>query len=349
MTGTPMGSTMQLNLENDSELAQGYHHDWAQTTSVSHLITSLLRESQQTPTDYWSTWAQNSDGQVNVTQRPSSTYGYDVSYTPNAATGGNLQEETMIGNNPYGAFGTNQIMQEEAGTTTDGGTVEGGGSGVQDIDYTPGQAAPPDMGGPTNSFYNPWAFGKGGDNNAYGPNSQYMANAQMEAMQLANQYFAPQRMELAYELGDMETDMRRLAVNLGRQVDDPTLQAKLYKEAMRAVRTLDVQQNTLALQMADQRRKEELQNWQYYDALGQEEWKLALANRQFYEDLGLRSAYFDLANSIGMAQPFTNTNNSTGTPPSSTAPAQQELDLQGIYKGMKDYTNPYSLSFVRGY
>ncbi len=332
---TPLGSAMQLNLDNESGLAQGSHTQWAQPTSISSLITGLLRESQ-TPQNYWQTFGTNNDGQVALNQRSSSAFGYDVSYTPNAKVyNPNVQEESMIGNNPYGAFGTQQVMQEETPATT-----TGTGSGVDDIDYTAPTAGDAAAGlGPTGSVYNPWAFGQGGDTNSYGPNSQYMAQAQMEAMGLANQYFAPQRMELAYELGDMETDMRRLAANLGRQVDDPTLQAKLYKEAMRSVRTLDVQQNTLALQMADQRRKEELQNFQYYDALSQQEYQLRWANQQFYDNLGLQSAYFDLQNSIGMAQPYTA---DTSTSTTGDAPQGQVMDsgLMGIYKSMMQ-NNPY--------
>lgn len=334
MTDNSYGQHMQLNLENDSELAQGYHHDWAQTTSVSSLITGLLRESQQAPTNYWSVASQNANGQMNLTQRPTSSFGYDVVYNPNQ------QEQSMIGQSGYGAFGTQEIMQEE-----------GEGNGVKDINYTPGEAGVPVL-APEDGSYNPWSFGRGGgggpagsgyDTQAYGPSQQHMSQATMEAMNLANNYFAPQRLELAYELGDMETDMRRLAANLGRQVDDPTLQAKLYKEAMRSVRVLDVQQNTLALQMADQRRREELQNFQYYDQLAQEEWKLNLANRQFYEDLGLRSAYFDLQNSIGMNQPYSSSTSTTGTTPTSTGTpaAQQQESLSGIYKSMQSY-NPYA-------
>lgn len=339
MTNVPLGSQgLQLNLENDSALAQGSHTQWAQPTSISSLITGLLKESQ-TPQNYWQTFGQNANGQVALNQRSSSAFGYDVSYTPNAQS--NVQEQTMIGNNPYGAFGTQQVMQEEDGHNHEGEattTSTGGTGGVDDIDYTaPGYNDAQTNQGPTGANYNPWGFGQGGDQNQYGPNSQYMAQAQMEAMGLANQYFAPQRMELAYELGDMETDMRRLAANLGRQVDDPTLQAKLYKEAMRSVRTLDVQQNTLALQMADQRRKEELQNFQYYDALAQQEYQLRWANQQFYDNLGLQSAYFDLQNSIGMAQPYSTSESTTKT----DAPQSQvDSSLMGIYQSMMK-NNPY--------
>ncbi len=155
---------------------------------------------------------------------------------------------------------------------------------------------------PTSGVYNPWSYGEGGEYNMMGPSAQTMGQATMEAMSLANAYFAPQRAELAYELGDMETDMRRLAVNLGRQVDDPVLQAKLYKEASRATRTLDIQQNTFAFQMADARRKEELQNWQFYDQMAQQEHQLRLANKQFYKTLDLQYSQYNLANWAAQAQ-----------------------------------------------
>jgi hypothetical protein len=143
-------------------------------------------------------------------------------------------------------------------------------------------------------IYNPWSEGEGGQANVYGPSQASMTQSTMEAMALANAYFAPQRMELAYQLGDMETDMRRLAVNLGRQVDDPVLQAKLYKEGMKAVRTMDIQQNTLAFQMSEQRRREELQNFQFYDSMAQQEYNLRLQNQQFMQKMELDNAMFGL-------------------------------------------------------
>lgn len=146
----------------------------------------------------------------------------------------------------------------------------------------------------SSNLYNPWGRMEGASQNQYGPSEATMGKATMEAMAMANAYFAPQRAELAYELGDMETDMRRLAVNLGRQVDDPVLQAKLYKEGLRSVRTLDIQQNTFAFQLADSRRKEENQNFQFYDQLAQEEARLKLANRQFYEGLDLQKNQYNL-------------------------------------------------------
>ena len=121
-----------------------------------------------------------------------------------------------------------------------------------------------------------------------GGGSSAMTQSAMDALSLADAYFSPKRLELAYELGDMETDMRRLAVNLGRQVDDPILQAKLYKEAMRSVRTLDSEQNSFALQMVESRRKEEIQNKQFYDQLALEERKTALQDEQFYASLALQ-------------------------------------------------------------
>lgn len=220
---------------------------------------------------------------------------------------------------------------------------------------------------PTGGTFNPWAFGMGGDTNSYGPSQQYMAQSTMESMALANAYFAPQRMELAYELGDMETDMRRLAVNLGRQVDDPVLQAKLYKESMRAVRTLDVQQNTFAFQMAEQRRKEELQNFQFYDQLAQEEYKSYLQNRLNESQLELQGRYYGLQrwnvmHPPGMTSTGSTTTTGTGTSPAgayagalaqrqfsqpSTIPAQPSSPaLSGLYGNLLG-KNPYMSSMGR--
>lgn len=186
---------------------------------------------------------------------------------------------------------------------------------------------------PTSAVYNPWGYGEGAANNMMGPSSAQMGNATMEAMSLANAYFAPQRAELAYELGDMETDMRRLAVNLGRQVDDPVLQAKLYKEASRAVRTLDIQQNTYAFQMADSRRKEENQNWQFYDQMAQEEDRLRMANEQFYQGLDLQKSGYNLQNWIAMQ------NAGSPLPGSSAPPASAQ---QSRYSGPAQSVTPAS-------
>lgn len=172
------------------------------------------------------------------------------------------------------------------------------------------------------NLYNPWGRMEGASQNRFGPSSDTMGKATMEAMAMANAYFAPQRAELAYELGDMETDMRRLAVNLGRQVDDPVLQAKLYKDGMRSVRTLDVQQNTFAFQLADARRKEENANFQFYDQLAQEEARMKLANRQFFESLDLQKNQYNL-NAWGAANPVVPTY--TGT-----TEAQQQQTQAGL-------------------
>jgi hypothetical protein len=177
---------------------------------------------------------------------------------------------------------------------------------------------------PKNASYNPWGYGLGAGgvdasgnpvNATMGPSPAYMANATMQAMSLANSYFAPQRLELAYQLGDMETDMRRMAVNLGRQVDDPVLQAKLFKEANQATRTLDTQQNTFAFQMAEQRRQEEQQNWQFYSSLAQEEYK-------FSNQLDLAQRTFNLQRYQVM--------NSNGAPPVTNAFAPQPQPTAGM-------------------
>ncbi len=112
-----------------------------------------------------------------------------------------------------------------------------------------------------------------------------MSQSSYDALRLADAYFSPKRLELAYQLGDMETDMQRLAVNLGRQIDDPILQAKLYKEAMKGVRTLDSDQNSFAIQMLEQRRKEEVANTQFYDQLSLEQDKMQQQDDQFYANL----------------------------------------------------------------
>lgn len=121
-----------------------------------------------------------------------------------------------------------------------------------------------------------------------------MSQSSFDALRLADAYFAPKRLELAYQLGDMETDMKRLAVNLGRQIDDPILQAKLYKEAMKQVRTLDSDQNSFALQMLEQRRKEEVQNRQFYDQLALEADKVQQQDDQFYASLSLQRQQVNL-------------------------------------------------------
>lgn len=176
---------------------------------------------------------------------------------------------------------------------------------------------------PVSGIYNPWGRIQGAENNLYGPSQDYLGQATMEATALANAYFAPQRMELAYELGDMETDMRRLAVNLGRQTDDPVLQAKLYKEGMRAVRTLDVQNNTLAFQMSESRRKEEQQNFQFYDQLAQEEARLRMANRQFYDNYRLEANKYNVsAWQVNNPMPADSSSSSSGS--SQTVVPQEE-------------------------
>lgn len=369
---------MQLNLENESELAQGSHHPWAQPTSISSTITGLLRQAQNASGNYWSQWAQGRPGQTAIDARASSPFGTDVRYTGTPAAGGEIGltigedgvvrylgeggAEQLSQSNPMGAFGTSTAMGGHdpngippwlnpkhnppppagpPGPTTPPSTTPP--SNTKPPTTTPPSTTPPsttkpplkdipderdnrkdiippmsDILGPKPpGEYNPWHRLEGGEMNRYGPTPQYMGQATMQALSLANAYFAPQRMELAYELGDMETDMRRLAVNLGRQVDDPVLQAKLYKEAMRATRTLDVQQNTFAFQMAEQRRREELQNYQYYDQLAQEEAKIKIQNRQFFEDLDLKNSYFNLnrSNVINNSLP-----QPQATPPGPTSP-----------------------------
>lgn len=363
---------LKLNLENDEELAQGSQHPWAQPTSISSTITGLLRQAQNAAPNYWDQWALDKGGQYALDSRNSSSFGVDLRWTPDAPQAASQ----LAASNPMGGFGVSSVFGSQAmaafnGLPADPPTTPPPGGNQQ---TPPTETTPPNYptGGPIvpddinpdrpPGVYNPWSRGEGGETNAYGPNPQYMADATLQAMSLANAYFAPQRMELAYELGDMETDMRRLAVNLGRQVDDPVLQAKLYKEAMRATRTLDVQQNTFAFQMAEQRRREELQNFQFYDQLGQEEYRLRLANRQFYERLELDRRYYNLQNWNVQHPPTPPGTGSGTTPPVVTPPGgaamiqsqwpqpaqyQPAVNLAGISANLVGL-NPYASSLGGG-
>jgi hypothetical protein len=280
---------MNFNLENESNLAQGSHHEWAQATSISSLINGQLRQAQNAGADYWDSWAANRPGTTTLKPRESSQFGVDPEYNAGGQMGVTLGSDGVVRyatSNPMGAFGTNSVMQNEEEVSTTATKAPTTGVKLPDANAPVGTGAPNVNPTSPDGVYNPWHRGEGGETNSYGPNPAHLGRAAMESMALANAYFAPQRLELARELGDMETDMRRLAVNLGRQTDDPVLQAKLYKDAMHATRTLDIQQNTFAFQMSEQRRKEELANFQFYDQLAQEEYRLRLANAQFYEMAG---------------------------------------------------------------
>lgn len=313
-----------FNTENNLPYAQGSSNEFAQPTAISSMISSLLGQANSDPMDFWKVWSQdkgdtslsaamnNSMGAFGVNTTYNGNTGVVPPGTPNSQVPGappavppkppatyNRDTKYKVGDT-YTRDGRTYTVKKVSssgrvldytrtrtgtttgttGNTTGSGTVNNPTSGMGSL--------------PANPVYNPWSKGEGGDYNRHGPTGQQLVQPTMEAMALANAYFAPQRMELAYELGDMETDMRRLAVNMGRQVDDPILQAKLYKEANRAVRTLDVQQNTFAFQMVEQRRKEETQNAQFYDNLAQNEHKLMLANQQFYDDLELRAKQLQL-------------------------------------------------------
>lgn len=359
---------MQLNLENDEELAQGHQTPWAQPTSISSTITSLLRQAQNASSNYWDQWALDKGGQYALDSRGSSDMGVDLRWTPNSPPPATqAPSQRLAQTSPMGAFSTNTVMSAAMGpngamfptqpmpapqfqsgadnTDTTDNTDDPGIPDPIDKDHVVNIPPDTDMLGydPTNQVYNPWGRLQGGERNDIGPDSTRMANSTLEALSLANAYFAPQRMELAYELGDMETDMRRLAVNLGRQVDDPVLQAKLYKEGMRAVRTLDVQQNTFAFQMAEQRRKEELSNYQFYDQLAQEEARLRLQNRQFYENLDLQRQYFNLDRSnIILNRPDTP---GTTTPPAPTTGGSSAPMLNNPFI-QKQYPNPTGSAFT---
>jgi hypothetical protein len=440
-----------FNLSNDEDRAQGSEHDWANPTSISHLISSQLREASNAPADAWEQWAADKQGTTQITNREGSPFGHEITYTPDA--GMEMEQDDMpmqsaatqlAQTNPMGAFGTDKVMydlgEEPREEMVDDNSFSGWKmSGVvnmfankaeQDEYYiadpgakayneslgqawnkaiadgiaptqanadkiinipmrqryaqwfnasqetpqqnyldpktgmnfipnpnygkdptapgTPGEDdglpknydpnaaqnayndsinSPGVIGSP--EPYNPWAYGEGGEYNMRGPSAQTMGQATMEAMSLANAYFAPQRAELAYELGDMETDMRRLSANLGRQQDDPVLQAKLYKDASRAVRTLDIQQNTFAFQMVDARRKEELANWQFYDQMSQQEHQLRLANKQFYKNLDLQYSQYNLQNFAAQAQA------NAGLPGNPTAPPAENEEAGMDYGSAK--------------
>lgn len=325
-TGGPMEGAFQrqqnFNLSNNENLAQGSEHQWAQPTSISSLINGQLRQSANAGADYWDVWSQNKGGTTTLRGRPT-PFGYDPSYSPSPQAGGNiglnLGSDGVVRyaqDNPMGAFGTNTVMgeaDEDPASTSAGSTLPG------QLDPAKNNN-PAQTGGSASNVYNPWSTGQGGEFNSFGPNPQHLAQATMESMALANAYFAPQRLELATQLGDMETDMRRLAVNLGRQVDDPVLQAKMYKEAMTATRTLDVQQNTFAFQMAEQRRREEMSNFQFYDQMAQQEYQLRLQNAHFYDELEVAKSRFNLDRWQVENHPMFNQGSGTAPAPTAGAP-----------------------------
>lgn len=223
----PFQTPRYANLENNLPLPQGWQRPFAQPTSISSTITSLLYQSRRDPNDVWG---------------------------------------SLLG-------GSRSTNQGYSGGTS-GGSMGGSGS---DNRGTGGSG-----------------FGGSSSSSSSSSSGSSMQQSTYDALQLADAYFAPKRLELAYQLGDMETDMRRLAVNLGRQVDDPILQAKLYKEAMKGVRTLDSDQNSFALQMVEQRRKEETQNKQFYDQLNLEMDKMQQQDDQFYASLELQRRQVNL-------------------------------------------------------
>jgi hypothetical protein len=442
----------QWNLENDKALAQGNQRPGAQATSISSMITGLLRQSQEAAGDTLQGMMSQAPGQYYLGARDSTAWGVDPIYAP---PGSQLPVPTDFGAprpdpgdvqhapDPTTSFGNQQAGQAPsaddilssslgglgflAGAVAPGNNVNTTmGSGAAAPQQQPGQAAtgdpapapapksgwqpdgkggwqfndsagkpitppsgsppkpttpspvtpnptaPPPAGGDLpggygpnsggkgygnttqtgSALYNPWGYGLGGGgidasghpvNASMGPSPAFMANATMQAMSLANSYFAPQRLELAYQLGDMETDMRRMAVNLGRQTDDPVLQAKLFKEANQATRTLDTQQNTFAFQMAEQRRQEEQQNWQFYSSLAQEEYK-------FTNQLDLAQRTFDLQRyqvmNSSTAPPVTNAfANPTPAPAAGTAmPGQTTQNDSGALQGgnlVAGSLNPY--------
>jgi hypothetical protein len=259
------------NLENNLPLPQGWHTSTAMPSTVSSLITSMLYQSRQAPVDYWSQMF--GGGQRNM-------YG---GYNPYGQRGGGRNGR---GSSRGGSRGGSRSGYGSYGSYGRGGQQQGYGGMYGAFTNSNIYSGP-----------NPWGSGKGAKVGDYGVASDpnYLTQGTYDALALADAYFAPKRLQLAYELGDMEVDMRRLAVNLGRQIDDPILQAKLYKEAMRTVRTIDSEQNQFAIQMVEQRRKEEIQNRQFYDQLALEERKVKLQNEQFQDQLSLQRQQLSMA------------------------------------------------------
>lgn len=322
-----------FNLENSENKRDGQHTPWAQTTAVSALINGLLEAPTKNTSDYWNQWATNHGGSVSLAGRPAGMQGADATFSQKPITNGSASD--MATSNPMGAFGTNSTFEADQDEAAGEGKT---GSSDLPEGYDSYGSSLEEKKLPANGVYNPWSAGQGGEFNQYGPNKQQLAQSQLEAMSLANTYFNNKRLHLAEQLGDMETDMRRLAVNLGRQVDDPVLQAKMYKEAMSATRALEIESDTAAFSLADQRRKEEIANFQFYDQMAQEEYKTWLANRHFYENLDLSKRSFNLQRWQVENAPGYGINNPQGSTISAGAPGSTAgaPPAQGGPSGEKD-------------
>lgn len=114
------------------------------------------------------------------------------------------------------------------------------------------------------------------------PNAQDISRSN----QLASSLFAPQQLQLQQMFQDQSTQNSRLAAQLGRQVDDPILAAKLAQEQTRQQGGLNAQQGALGTQLSMQAPLDRLgflgQSADTLNALSQQ----AFANRQAVAGLG---------------------------------------------------------------
>lgn len=292
------------NTENSLPLPQGSQTPYALPSSISSMITGLLYDSRAKPTNYWqqffsgsttpAPYSPPSTSPIPTTQPPSSSTSTTTSNK--YATGGTIK---LSSGKYYTVLGlASAVPSGYGGQTTYTHTGSDGKKYRIALGPNSGKTSVTAPSSGTTTPTLPGYQGTGGTTPL--PNTYQYANPMqgytMQALQIADSYFSPKRLELAYELEQMDTDMRRLAVNLGRQIDDPILQAKLYKEAMKQTRQLDNDQSVFALQMVEQRRKEEMANRQFYDSLSLEADKVKAASQQFFASLNLSRGQTELAN-----------------------------------------------------
>lgn len=275
------------NTNNNLALPQGSETSTALPSSISSLITNQLYQAGAKPANYWNqffggTWYTPAGGETSTSTDPVNgpTSGrYAVGGTVKLKDGkyytilGYADKVAAIKGKTYTLTGKDGVKYRIQLGPNSGKTA------VKAPAPKPAQSSNQDPRNPNNKIFLP-----------------NVPSYTRDALMLADAYFSPKRLELAYELEQMDTDMRRLSVNMGRQIDDPILQAKLYKEAMRQTRTLDNEQNVFALQMVDQRRKEEMANRQFYDQLALEADKVRASSQQFFANLNLQRGQVELAN-----------------------------------------------------
>lgn len=284
-----MTGDQYTNTSNTGNMNQG-HQNTALPSTISSLIGRLLYSGAH---DQYTYWQQLGQSQAPATEQKPSYYLGDVSklkpvtyagygqsyglppggyYTPEGKYyyRGTSGAQYFVRPGAYGYIAKDQPGAYTGpvyeGTAKEAYTnlIQGGGTGAP-ATGSPGGATGTGTGGGT-------LPGGGATGGAPGN----LNTATKEALAMANAYFAPKRIEMAYELEQLETDMRRLSVNLGRQIDDPVLQAKLRRDALKAVRLLDADEQTFALQMVEQRRKEMIQMSQFQQTLQLERNKLEL-------------------------------------------------------------------------